>query len=110
MIMWPHMLMTYALWLKIQAKIIQTLKEDYKLKVKSDGPLSYHLGATYTWDKDNTLVCQPTKYIDRLGDSYQSMFKQDLPRNMRTGVDKNDHPEFHTLNYSLGSLSKIISP
>ena len=26
-------------------KIIQTLKEDYKLKVKRDRPLSHHLGA-----------------------------------------------------------------
>ena len=29
-------------------KVIQTLKEDYKLKVKGDGPLSHHLGADYT--------------------------------------------------------------
>ena len=45
-------------------KIIQTLKEDYKLKVKGDGPLSHHLGAGYTRDKDKTLVCQPKEYID----------------------------------------------
>ena len=31
-------------------KIIHTLKEDYKLKVKGDGPLSHHLGADYTRD------------------------------------------------------------
>ena len=74
-------------------KIIQTLKEDYKLKVKGDGPLSHHLGADYTRDKDKTLVCQPKKYIDRLVDSYHSMFKQDPPKNMRTPLDKNDHPE-----------------
>ena len=56
-------------------KIIQTLKEDYKLKVKGDGPLSHHLGAAYTRDKHKNLVCQPEKYIDRLVDSYHSMFK-----------------------------------
>ena len=60
-------------------KTIQTLKEDYKLKVKGDGPLSHHLGADYTRDKDKTLVCQPKKHIDRLVDSYHSMFKQDPP-------------------------------
>ena len=38
-------------------KIIQILKEDYKLKVKGEGPLSHHLGADYTRDKDKTLVC-----------------------------------------------------
>ena len=53
-------------------KIIQTLKEDYKLKVKGDGPLSHHFGADYTRDKDKTLVDQPKKYIDRLLESYQS--------------------------------------
>ena len=72
---------------------IHTLKEDYKLKVKGDGPLSHHLGADYTMDKDKTLVRQPKKYIDRLVDSYQSMFKQDPPKKMRTPLDKNDHPE-----------------
>ena len=49
-------------------KIIQTLKEDYKLKVKGDGPFSHHLGADSSRDKDKTLVCQPKKYIDRLID------------------------------------------
>ena len=74
-------------------KIIQTLKENYKLKVKGDGPLSHHLGADYIRDKDKTLVCQPKKYIDRLIESYHSMFKQDPPKNMRTPLEKNDHPE-----------------
>ena len=74
-------------------KIIQTLKEDYKLKVKGDRPLSHHLGADYTRDKDKTLVCQLKKYIDRLVDSYHSMFKQNPPKNMRTPLDKNDCPE-----------------
>ena len=74
-------------------KIIQTLKEDYELKVKGDGPLSHHLGADCTRDKDKTLVCQPKKYIDRLIDSYHSMFKQDPPKYMRTPLDKNDLQE-----------------
>ena len=73
--------------------IIQTLKDDYKLKVKGDGPLSHHLGADYTRDKDKTVVCQPKKYIDRLVDSYHSMFKQGQTKNMRTPLDNIDHPE-----------------
>ena len=70
-------------------QIIQILKKDNKLKVKGDGPLYQHLGADYTRDKDKdkTLVCQPKKYIDRLLESYQSMFKQDPPKNMRTPQD-----------------------
>ena len=74
-------------------KIIQTLKEDYKLKIKGDGPSSHPLGADFTRDKYKTLVCHPKKYINRLIESYHSMFKQDPPKNMRTPLDKNDHPE-----------------
>ena len=87
-------------------KIIQTLKEDYKLKVKDDGPLSHHFGADYTRDKDKTLVCQPKKYIDRLVDSYHSMFKQDPPKNMRTPLDKNDHPELDHTELLTGESSQ----
>ena len=64
----------------MQAKSSKTLKEDYKLKVKWDGPLIHHLGADYTRDKDKTIVCQPKKYIDRQIESYQFMFKQDPPK------------------------------
>ena len=90
-------------------KIIQILKEDYKLKGKGDGPLSHHLGADYTRDKDKTLVFQPKKYIDRLLESYQSMFKQDPPKNMRTPLDKTTL-NWMTLNYSLESPFSITSP
>ena len=57
--------------------------------------MSHHLGADHTRDKDKTLVCQPKKYIDRLLESYQSMFKQDPPKNMRTPLEKNDQPELN---------------
>ena len=92
-------------------KIFQILKEDYKLKVKGAGPLRHHFSADYTSDKDNTLVCQPKKYIDRLVDSYHSMFKKDPPKNMRTPLlTRMTTQNYMTLNYSLASLSNIISP
>ena len=90
-------------------KIIQTLKEDYKLKVKGDGPLSHHMGANYTKDKDKTLVCQPKKYIDRLLESYQSMFKQDPPQNMRTLQEKNDHPELDDTEQTGESIQQYFT-
>ena len=43
-------------------KIILNLKEKFKLKIKGDGPLEYHLGCDHKLDKDHTLVAQPTKY------------------------------------------------
>ena len=74
-------------------QIIQTLKKEFKLKVKGDGPPSHHLGADYIRDMDKTLVCQSKKYIERLEESYHSMFKQNPHKNMGTPLDKNDHPE-----------------
>ena len=41
--------------------IINILKSKYKLKVKGDGPLTYHLGADYYQDPDGTMVSQPKK-------------------------------------------------
>ena len=35
-------------------QIIQDLKEKFKLKIKGDGPLEYHLGCDYKPDKDST--------------------------------------------------------
>ena len=74
-------------------QIFPILKEDYKLKVRGHGPLSHHFGTDYSRDKDKTLVCQPKKYIDRLLEAYQSMFKEDPHKTTRTLMDKNDHPE-----------------
>ena len=44
-------------------QIINILKSKYKLKVKGDRPLTYHLGADYYQDPDGTMVSQPNKYI-----------------------------------------------
>ena len=63
------------------------------LKVRGEGPLSHHLDADYIWDKDNTQACQPKKYIERLAESCHPMLKKNPTKNMRTPLDKNDHPE-----------------
>ena len=39
-------------------QIIQDLKEIFKLKIKDDGPLKYHLGCDYKPDEDGTLAAQ----------------------------------------------------
>ena len=37
-------------------QFIKNLKEKFKLKIKGDGPLEYHLGCEYKLDKDNISV------------------------------------------------------
>ena len=55
-------------------KIIQDLKQIFKLKIKGDGPLEYHLGCDYKLDKDGTLVAQPIRDINKIVESYNMMF------------------------------------
>ena len=45
---------------------INILKSQHKVKMKGDGPLTYHLGADYYQDPDGTMVSQPKKYIEKL--------------------------------------------
>ena len=73
-------------------KIIQDLKDKFKLKIKGDGPLEYHLGCDYKLDKDGTLVAQPTRYFNKIFESYKKMFP-DENFNAKSPLEKNDHPE-----------------
>ena len=71
----------------------QHLKSKYKLKVKGDGPLTYHLGAVYYQDPD---VFQPKKYIEKLKETYVSLFNTEPSKGLKTPLEKNDHPELDT--------------
>ena len=46
-----------------------TLKQEYKLKLKGVGPVSFHLGYGYTRDEDGTLVANPKKFSDKILES-----------------------------------------
>ena len=74
-------------------KVIQDLKEKFKLKIKGDGPLEYYHACDYKLDKDGTLVAQPTRYINKIFESYKKMFPNENFINVRSPLDKNDHPE-----------------
>ena len=53
--------------------ILQDLRQKFKLKIKGDGPLEYHLGCDYKLDKDGTLIAQPIKYITKILGSFKKM-------------------------------------
>ena len=76
-----------------QQRIIQDLKEKFKFKIKGDGPLEYNLGCDYKPDKDGTLAAQPTKYINKILESYKKMFPNKYFLNVKSPLEKNDHPE-----------------
>ena len=73
--------------------IIQDLKEKFKIKNKHDRPLQYHLRCDCKQDKDGTLVAQPTKYTNKILESYKKMFTSDNFLNVKSPLEKNDHPE-----------------
>ena len=74
-------------------KIIQDLKDKFKLRIKGDGPLEFHIGCDYKLDKDGTLVAQPTRYINKILESYKEMFANENFINAKSPLEKNDHPE-----------------
>ena len=77
-------------------EIINILKSKYKLKVKGDGPFTYHLGADYYQDPDGTMVSQGKKYIEKLKETYVRLFNTEPSKGLKTPLEKNDHPELDT--------------
>ena len=52
------------------------LKKKYNLKLKGAGPLEYHLGCTYKKDSDGTLAADPRRYVNKILESYEGIFKE----------------------------------
>ena len=69
-------------------EIINILKSKYKLKVKADGPLTYHLGAEFFHDPDRTMVSQPKKYIEKLKETYVRLFNTEPSKGLKTPLEK----------------------
>ena len=71
------------------------LKKKYNLKLKGVGPLEYHLGCTYKKDPDGTLAADPRRYVNKILESFERMFKE-KPRKSRQPLEGGDHPELDT--------------
>ena len=71
------------------------LKKKYNLKLKGVGPLEYHLGCTYKKDPDGTLAADPRRYVNKILESFERMFKE-KPRKSRPPLEGGDHPELDT--------------
>ena len=71
------------------------LKKKYNLKLKGVGPLEYHLGCTYKKDPDGTLAADPRRYVNKILESYERMFKE-KPRKSMPPLEGGDHPELDT--------------
>ena len=72
--------------------ICKILKEKYNFKLKGDGPIDFHLGCCYTKDSDGTLVADPRRYIGKMMDTFERIFKK-KPKKAKTPLIGGDHPE-----------------
>ena len=96
------------------------LKKRYNLKLKGVGHLEYHLGCTYKKDPHGTLAADPRRYVNKILESYERMFKE-KPRKFRPPLEGGDLPEPHTpelcdehqtnqFQTLIGQLQWLISP
>ena len=74
------------------AKVVETLKTKYGYKIKGDGPMDYHLGATVSRDPDGTLSYSASRYIDKILQSYERQYGE-LPKYQQAPLPHGDHPE-----------------
>jgi hypothetical protein len=59
---------------KEPSSIIEALEEQHQFKLKSTGPLQYHLGCDNFLDDNGTLCFCPRKYIEKMIEHYEWMF------------------------------------
>ena len=96
------------------------LKKRYNLKLKGVEQLEYHLDCTYKKDPDGTLAADPRRYVNKILESYERMFKE-KPRKSRPPLEGGDHPELDTpelcdehqtkkFQTLIGQLQWLISP
>ena len=55
--------------------------------------MEYYFGCDYKLDKDGTLVAQPTRYINKILESYKKMLPDKNFINAKSLLEKNDHAE-----------------
>ena len=86
------------------SEFLDTLKKKHNLKITGDGPLKYHLGCDYHLSPDGTLVALPKKYITKILDSFHQMFPGETLPQVKSPLDKNDHPELDNLELAYEDL------
>ena len=71
---------------------LQFLQKILKHSLKGVGPIEYYLGSTYKKDPDRTLAADPRRYVNKILESYERMFKE-KQRKSRPPLEGGDHPE-----------------
>ena len=75
-----------------QAFIDALTSEPFNYNLKGGEEPTYHLGGSFSRDEDGTLLWNAEKYVERLKDTYVSMFGERIDR-VREPMQYNTHPE-----------------
>jgi len=78
--------------------LIKEFTDKFNFKFKGVGPITYHLGANYSRDKDGTLSMSPNKYVDKMMAQYEIHFGT-MPKKYMSPLEPNDHPETDTSEF-----------
>ena len=82
------------------SKLIKELERDpYNFEMKGSGPIKFHLGCGFDRDEDNTLYMDPSRYIDKMIDSYKRLLGEQPNQTVQSPLEKGDHPELDTSTF-----------
>ena len=88
-----------AMVLKDPQAFVDVLEKKYNFKLKGTGPIKYHLGMDFKRDDDGTLRFEPSKYIEKMMDSYKRLFGEYPSMKCYSPLEANDHPELDTSEF-----------
>jgi hypothetical protein len=77
---------------KDPGKLVDTLTNEYKFKLKGSGPVTFHLGCDWFRDEDGVLCFAPRKYIVKMIANYERLFGR-KPKPYASPLTGGDHPE-----------------
>ena len=77
----------------------QLQSHPYNFKLKGSGPMSFHLGCGFERDKFGILSMNPIKYIEKMVQAYQMLYKCKPNTKYESPLEHNDHPELDTTEF-----------
>ena len=81
---------------KPEELLAQPQGKPYEFDLKESGALNFHLGCGFDRDEDGTLCMDPSKYIDKMEESYEPLFREQPNDKVVSPLIKGDHPELDT--------------
>ena len=86
-------------WSKSPQLIVCALTKNFIFKLKFTGLISYYLGCDFIRDGNNNTCLSPHKCMDKISDSYVSIFISKPKSTYHSPLKNVDNPELDTTNF-----------